>query len=169
MESIVATFHLDWRLMLAQLVNFAIVAGAVWYFVLRPLTAVMNERTSTIEKSLKDAAEITEQLKQAERQRADALKKARQDAEAVIAQAKAMAEDQRQKTVEATKSEVAKIVTESKRQLAQEKESMMRDIQSQVADLVVLAADKVLEGVVTKPIDRAIAQQALAAVKKTSA
>ena len=60
MESIIKTFHIDWKLMIAQIINFAIVVGIIWYFAIRPLIKKMTERTKTIEKSLEDAKKIEE-------------------------------------------------------------------------------------------------------------
>lgn len=166
MESIITTFHLDWQLMLAQLVNFAIVAAVVWYFVVRPLTAVMHERTITVEKSLADAQKVAEQLAATHDQQAALIKEAKHEAAVLITQAKKAVEESRTATIARTKEEVAKIVAESKRHIAQEKELMIQEAQTAVADLVVAATGKVLEGVMTKPMDKAVAEQAIVAMSK---
>ena len=69
MDSIISTFHIDYKLMLAQLVNFGIIVGVLWYFVFKPLAAKMTERTKTIEKSLAEARQIADNLKSSEQQR----------------------------------------------------------------------------------------------------
>ena len=55
MEEIIKTFHIDWKLLIAQAVNFAIVVFALYKFAYKPLLKTMNERTAKIEQGLKDA------------------------------------------------------------------------------------------------------------------
>ena len=43
----------DWRLLIAQFVNFSGVALAVWRWVYRPLLKTMDERAAKIERGLK--------------------------------------------------------------------------------------------------------------------
>ena len=51
MDSIIETFHLDWKLFLAQVVNFTIVVFVLWRFAFKPLAKNLAERTRTIEKA----------------------------------------------------------------------------------------------------------------------
>ena len=164
MESIITTFHIDWKLIVAQLVNFAIVVGVLWFFVFKPLTKIMADRTETIEKSLRDAEAVKQQLRRAETEKQAVIKEAHQAAREIIQSAKTTAAEQQQQTLLATRQEAEKIVTASKQQLSRDREQLIADVQAQVADVVVLAAGKVLQDVVNKPVDRALAQQALDAV-----
>ena len=66
MEQIIETFHLDIKLLLAQAINFAIVFAVLYYFVIKPLTKVMAERSRKIEKSLEDAEKVEKRLEQTE-------------------------------------------------------------------------------------------------------
>ena len=81
MESLISTFHLDLKLIIAQLVNFLIVAGILWFFALKPIMKIMKERTEKIEKGLKDAKSFEEKLAQAERDRLKTLSVAKKEAE----------------------------------------------------------------------------------------
>ncbi|OGY50640.1 MAG: ATP synthase F0 subunit B [Candidatus Buchananbacteria bacterium RIFCSPLOWO2_01_FULL_56_15] len=167
MESIITTFHIDWKLIIAQLVNFAIVVGVLWFFVLKPLTKVMAERTATIEKSLRDAEAVKQHLRRAEEEKQAVIREAQQSARQIIEAAKVTAVEQQKKTVAAARQEVEKVITEGKQQLRREQTQMVAEVKAEVAEVVALAAGKVLAGVMTKPIDRALAQQALDTVTRT--
>lgn len=166
MESIITTFHIDWKLIIAQLVNFAIVVGVLWFFVLKPLTKVMAERTVTIEKSLRDAEAVKQQLRRAEEEKQAVIREAQQSARQIIETAKVTAVEHQKKTVAAARQEVEKVITEGKQQLRREQAQMVAEARAELADVVALAAGQVLAGVMTKPIDRALAQQALDAVTR---
>ena len=62
MDSIIATFHIDWKIIIAQVLNFGVVFGVLYLFALKPLMKVMRERTEKIEKGIKDAKENAEVL-----------------------------------------------------------------------------------------------------------
>ncbi|MFO7806922.1 MAG: ATP synthase F0 subunit B, partial [Candidatus Moraniibacteriota bacterium] len=66
MESLISNFHIDAGLLIAQVINFAIIFAALYFFALKPLLAVMKDRTKTIEKSLEDAKKAEENLAKAE-------------------------------------------------------------------------------------------------------
>ena len=166
MDSIISTFHIDWKLMLAQLVNFGIVAFVLWYFVFKPLGQKMTDRTNTIEKSLEEAKQISENLKNSEVEKNQIIKEARQKAEAILQQTAEQANSERQKSVEAAKAEVKKVVDDGKAQIAKEKEKMLSDVKSEVAELVALATSKVLQGVTDQKINKELAEKALKEIKK---
>lgn len=162
MDSIISTFHIDWKLMVAQLVNFGIVATVLWFFVFKPLNKIMAERTKTIEKSLSDAKAIESKLAATQQETAGIIKASRQDAQKIIQEAKILAEKQQAKTVEETQAKVKKIVEESKKQIALEKDKMVQSVQAEIADVVVLAAQQVLKDVSDKKIDKELVHKTLA-------
>ncbi len=161
MEGIISTFHLDWKLIIAQLVNFAIVVGVLWYFAFKPLAKTMSQRTDKIEKSLKDAAEIETRLKAIQKEREDQIITAKKEAEKILNQIRDLAEKQRQETVQRTKEEVAKTVELAKTQIASEKEKMIGEVKTEVVELISQAAGKILEKVTDKKIDKAIIENTL--------
>lgn len=166
MESIIATFHIDWKLIIAQLINFLIVIFVLWFFALKPLTKVMRERTQTIEKGLAQAKEAQEKLEIAQKEQAVIIKDGKKQAQAIIEQAKSLADNQREKIISETKQKVAKIIDESKQQLNQEKKEVISEINKDLAEVVVLACQKILESVVDKKIDQALVKKTLNEIQK---
>lgn len=151
--------------MLAQLVNFAIIVFVLWYFVFKPLAAKMTERTNTIEKSLKEARQIADNLKDSEKQRQDAIQAARKEAEKIIASAQTLIASEKQQGLEVAKAEVKKAVAAGKQEIAKEKEKMIIEVKTQVADLVISAAGKILEKVSDKKIDAELIKETLKEIK----
>ena len=62
MNSIITTFHIDWKIILAQAVNFAIVFAVLYFFALKPLNKLMAERAEKIAKGVNDAKTNAETL-----------------------------------------------------------------------------------------------------------
>ena len=113
MESIVSTFHINWASLIAQVVNFALVVGVLWYFAFRPLSQAMQSRTKKIEQSLKDAEAINKKLETTAAQSDQIIIQAKQQADQIIKDAKTLAESQREQAVARVKEQSAHIVTPS--------------------------------------------------------
>ncbi len=166
MESIIQTFHIDWKLIAAQMVNFAIVVAVLWFFALKPLAKKMSERTKTIEKSLEEAKTISRNVQKSEEDRERAVADARGAAQKILDEAKSLALSDREKNLNEAKLLVQKVVMDGKKQLALEKEKMVQDIKNETADLVILATTKLLEKMVDKKIDKELVNKALDEAKK---
>lgn len=166
MDALIETFHLDAKLIIAQLVNFVIVLGVLWWFALKPLIKIMQERSDTIAKSLAQAKAIEEKMAAADSERAAVLTKAKQDALAVLALAKQDAAAVQQEALQKTKGEVEKIVAKGKAQLMIEKDKMSEELKGAMAGLVVAATKKVLGSALTKEVDKKVAEEAIKEIQK---
>ncbi len=149
MEELVKTFYIDWKLLLAQLVNFFIVLGVLWKFALKPLRQTMDKRSAEIAKSLDQAKEIEQKLSEADKTKVETILQAKKESQTIIEQAQKDADVLRAKKMTELKVEMEKIVVQTKASLTSEKEQMLRDIKSEVADLVIAASSKILEKNIT--------------------
>ena len=165
MESLIQTFHLDLKLMIAQLVNFGIVALVLWFFALKPLLKVMSERTKTIEKSLSDAKKIEERLAKTEAEKRQIIDVTKKEAAGILEEANKKAEAGRKETVNKAKEEIEKLVDKGKIQLVLDKEKMLAEVKAQVADLVVDATKKVLGEALTKEVDKKLVEEAIKKIR----
>lgn len=161
MEDIIKSFHIDWKLMLAQLINFTIVAVVLWRYALKPLTAVMSKRAQEISDGLANAQKAAEGIEQLKATKQEMIKEAKREAIEIQKQAEATAENYRKETVARVKAEAEKAVAEVREKFLSEKDQMLKEVTQQAANLVVLATTKVLGKVATPKIDQAVIQQAV--------
>lgn len=161
MDELIKTFHLDWKLLIAQLVNFGIVLFVLWKFALKPLMKVMDQRKKEIEKSLDDAKKIEANLIMSNEGREKKILEAKKEAQRLIEEAQAHGQEQGQKLIEEAKAEVQTVIAAAKEQIANEKDRMLKEVKSEVSDLVIQTAKKVLSEVIDKKIDSEIIKQSL--------
>jgi len=145
MGSLIETFHIDVKLLFAQIVNFGIVFAVLYYFVLKPVLKVMNERTSKIEKSLSDAERIEKELKKTEVDRKDVLARAKKEANDIMEKTAAMAEEKKKEMIIRAREEIGVIINKEKEKMQLEKEITLKEIRKEIGELVVLAVEKVLD------------------------
>ena len=158
-------FGVDWKLMLAQLVNFAIVVFVLWKFAIKPLMATMEERNKEISKGLDDAKSATERLDQVEQEVKTKLNEVKQEGAVVLDKARKQSESERQTTIDKTKDEVANVIAKAKEQIASEKTAMISEIKKEVADMVVIALQKILSENLSKDLDQKYIDKVLKDIK----
>lgn len=165
MESLIQTFHIDWKIMLAQGVNFAIVLFVLWRFAIKPLRKLMEERNSKIAHGLKEGERNTELVKETEKAYQEALTKARKEGTEILTEAKKNAEVKRAELLVLAEKDVAILMENSKKSLQAEKQKMLDEAKKELGNLVVTATEKVLAGTVTPKIDAILVDHAIKELK----
>jgi F-type H+-transporting ATPase subunit b len=135
---------IDWRLFIAQLINFLILVFVLYKFLYKPILNLLDSRKEKIEKGLRDAEKIGEELEKTKELHDKEIKKAKQEAMAIIEEAQRTAEAAGQETRAKTKAGVEKLITAAKNQIIQEKEKMFTEIKMEAAALVIAVAEKVV-------------------------
>lgn len=145
MESIIGTFHIDWKIIIAQMVNFAVVFVVLYIFALKPLSKLMKERSEKISKGINDAKENEQILKDTSVQYEEALSKARVEANKIFEQAKKEAEVKKTEMIEDAKAQVSSMIDGGKKTLEAERVKMVEEAKKEISSLAILAAKKIME------------------------
>lgn len=138
-------FGVDGPHLLAQIVNFTLLAFVLYRFAIKPALGQLEARTAIIEKGLADADAAAKARADAERRREEILTQASQEAATLVTQAAATA----QKTVEAAKAaaaaEAAEVLRRGQAALESERAKMLAEVRAEVARLVVATTAKVID------------------------
>jgi len=143
-QGIVETFGIDWPMLIAQAINFLIVAFVIWKFAFKNILSTIKEREKQIADSLRNADKIKLELEETEKQQQETLQEASLEAKKTISiaqeQAKAFIEEQK----EDARRQAEEIISKAKLALEQERERVLREAREEIASLVVLTTSKVL-------------------------
>lgn len=145
MDSIIETFHIDIRLLIAQAINFAIVFAVLYYFAIKPLAKVMKERSAKIEKSLTDAKMAENKLVEIEKEHQETISKTKQEAARILEETKRISEQKRNELLAKTKEEIGLIINQEKEKMVAEKAKVIKDLKAEIADLVLISLEKILD------------------------
>lgn len=162
---ILQLFGIDWKLMIAQLVNFTVVVLVLWFFALKPLTKTMENRSKEIEKGLTDAEEAAKKLAQAEDDVKAEIIKAKNEAANILEAARKQAEESKQASVVKTKDEIEELIKKAKTQISSEKDNMISDVKGEVSDMIVVALEKILSSGLSKEMDKKYIEKVLKELK----
>ena len=155
------TFGVNWKLFVAQLVNFGIVLFVFWRWVVKPLGRTLEARQAKIESGLKNARAMEEERKALEEQKVLEMKRVRAEAEGIIKTATETAEKIKSDTIASAHGQAEKLIQQTKASLAQEREKIVSEVKSQVADLVVAATERVLAEKLDSARDRELIKDSL--------
>jgi F-type H+-transporting ATPase subunit b len=143
-QGIVETFGIDWPMLVAQAINFLIVAFVIWKFAFKNILSTIKEREKQIADSLRNADKIKLELEETEKQQQETLQEASLEAKKTISiaqeQAKAFIEEQK----EDARRQAEEIISKAKLAMEQERERVLREAREEIASLVVLTTSKVL-------------------------
>jgi F-type H+-transporting ATPase subunit b len=140
---VLGTLGIDWKLFIAQLVNFSVVLFVMWRWVYRPLVKMMDARTKKIEDGLQFSKEAERRMAEAQVERDAMLQETRLKVHQTMDEATKKAEAMRHEKLAQAKTEIEKVVAETKAQIKAEREAAMDTLRSEVASLVTLATAKV--------------------------
>ncbi len=144
MESIISTFHIDWKIIIAQMLNFGVVFTVLYIYVLKPLNKVMKERQDKIQKGLNDAKENAEILSQTETKHEEILANARLEAHNIFQDVKKEADTKRAEIIEEAKREASLIIENGKAVLENEKRKLITEEHEEIVALIMNGVEKLL-------------------------
>ncbi|MEM8867894.1 MAG: F0F1 ATP synthase subunit B [Verrucomicrobiota bacterium] len=143
-SEIAGKFGVKWSTLIAQMINFGLVALVLYFLAVKPVAKTLDERQQKIADGLQYAEEMKTQLAEAERECSEKIKEAAVEAQHLLGEAreqsKAMIE---QKTQEAA-AQAEAIIRKASEATENERQKMLSDVRQEVARLVVATSSKVL-------------------------
>ncbi|MEW6611042.1 MAG: F0F1 ATP synthase subunit B [Patescibacteria group bacterium] len=161
MQELFTKLGIDWRLLIAQIINFTVLLFILYRFLYRPLLSLLEKRRERIEKSLEEAARIDAESKRLENLKMQKVEEAKREAVKVVEAAAAQADAVKQASLERTKQESEKIVAQARAQITSEREALLKGVQAEAADLVIGATEKVLKEKLDTEKDRQFIEQSI--------
>lgn len=145
---------LDIKLIIAQWVNFAILLFVLYKFAYGPILEFIKERTDKISRGVKDAELSSRKLEEAEIEVANIIRKANENAEAILRDVTKEAEAKALMISEKSKIKILDFAKEIRKSLEDEKRKILRDAKAEISDLVVLGVEKIIGDKVDKDFNQ---------------
>ena len=144
MDALFEAFGIDVKLLLAQGLNFGILAFVLTKLLFKPMFAVLNERAEKAQDIEDGAKEIAEARSNMEKRLADEEADARAKADAIIKEATELAETRKGEILAKAETETEALKERTSREIAQERERVLGEARSELAGLALFAAERVL-------------------------
>jgi F-type H+-transporting ATPase subunit b len=146
MESLLDAFGIDWKLLIAQLVNFGVLFFALTYLLYKPVLKTLDERRAKIAQGVLDAERAAEAASTADADAAEVVKGAESEAEGIVSSARDLAGSEKARILKEAETRAAAVAADADARATEVAAKALRDSEKEIARLAVLAAEKVLLG-----------------------
>jgi len=143
-SKITQDFGISWPFILAQILNFSIVAFILWRFAFKPVLATLDERQKKIASGLQYADEMKAKLEAVQQDSIASAKKAQAEATRIIEEARKAAKEFLEKQTQESSAQAAEILAKAQQVIELEKKKMLAEARTEIARLVVATTQQVL-------------------------
>ena len=152
---------INWSTLLAQIVNFLILFGLLYFFAYRPILRMFDERSRRIRESVEQAEQVREEAGRAEEENKRKLEAAAKEGQEAIARAMRAGDEARQRAQQEAKGEAQALVEKARQEIQRERDEVLGELREEFADLAVAAAEKVIEKSLDKEAHRELIDKVL--------
>lgn len=144
MDQLIATFGIDWRLLLVQSVNFGLLLLVLWKFVYRPVLAMIDTRREAIAEGVRKAEAADRRLAEADAEGKELVGAAAREGEGIVASARARAEEKAAELLKEAQDKAAATAADAAERAAEAKRRALAESEQEIARAAMLAAEKIL-------------------------
>ncbi len=144
MAALFAAFGLQLPLLIAQVVNFAILMVALTYLLYKPVMKTIEVRKQKVAQGVLDAEEATKKLASADAEASSTVQQAEKEAEGIVASAREEAGSEKLRIVKEAEARAASVASDADARAKETAAKALRESEKEIARLAVLAAEKVM-------------------------
>ena len=142
---LLAKLGINWQLLIAQIVNFAIVVGVLGFFVYKPILNLLDSRADRIRKAMEDAKKVENQMQEMEKMRLEEMKKLDAESGAYFERVRRQANEMQEQLLGAAKKESEAILAGGLKRIDEERRLMMEEVMKTVNKVVIAMTEKILD------------------------
>lgn len=153
------------KLLLAQALNFGLLLFVLYRFLYAPILKMLNERSTKIEKSLKEAEEIEIRSTKAKEEHEIMIAEAKKEVAKLLKEAKIIREEMKIAIIKDAENKAEEILKKGEDNIVKEKEQMMSDIKGELAEIISKTMQVIFENHGSK-LDESLIWEAVLEFKK---
>ena len=154
-------FGVDIRLLIAQMVNFAILLIVLKFVLYKPILKMLEDRKQRIIEAEENASSIEKRLEKIEAEREKVMSTASSEVTQMLEEATKNASEIVAESHLKAAEDIKLLIAKAKDQMAQDRESMRSEMRSELADLVSTALTAIYSKKLTKADQEEIIKQTL--------
>jgi F-type H+-transporting ATPase subunit b len=152
---------IDWQVLLAQFVNFAILFGLLSILLYKPMRRMLDERSNRIKESMEQAEQIKEQIAKTEEQVKEQMGVARREGQDILAQAAQLGERLKEEARGEARQDAEAIIARARTEIERERDEAIEEVKREFVDLAITAAEKVVKESLDREKHRRLIEEVL--------
>lgn len=164
-SSILDKLGIDWKLFIAQIVNFVILLYILRRYLYKPVLAMLDKRAKIVSTSLEEAKRAEIGVKEAEKMKEEMVSKARVESREIIDEAKEIGVKEREVILAKTREDNERLMKAGVKAVEQERESMKAELEKEVGKLLVFGLEKVTRKILTPADQKKIMEESIDSIR----
>lgn len=152
---------IDGPSLIAFLINFFLLLGLLTFFLYKPVTRMLDERSAKIKESLQEAERIKLESVQAEEAVKVQIESGRKEGQAIVAQASQIAERVKEEARAGAKEEANALIAKARTEIERERAESFDQLRQEFVDLAISAAEKVINQSLDKKAHQRLIEETL--------
>jgi F-type H+-transporting ATPase subunit b len=147
--------------LLAQIINVVILFALLYLVAYKPIMRMLDERSRKIKESMEQTEYIKQQAERAEEEAAKRIEAASKEGQEAVARAMKTGEGIKQQAQQQSKQEAEALIARARAEIQRERDGAIDQLRKEFADVTVLAAEKVIDRTLDKKAHRDIIDKVL--------
>ncbi|MES2437227.1 MAG: hypothetical protein V4519_04435 [Patescibacteria group bacterium] len=168
MHELLTQFGVDWKLLLAQIVNFTILLILLKKFAYAPLIGMLKKRQRIIKEGIEASEESQRKLVEAKNIEKQIILKAEQTSLDIVSEAENIASTQAKQIVESAHLKSDHVIAQGQKKLEEEHRKLNEEVERSAQLLVANGLARVIGKLDQPERDKALIQEALRELKAIS-
>ena len=156
-----ASLGINMPVLLAQIINVAVLFGLLYLVAYKPIMRMLDERSRKIKESMEQTEYIKQQAGRAEEEAAKRIEAAAKEGQEAITRALRTGEEIRQGAQQQARQEAEALIARARAEIQRERDEAIDDLRKEFADITILAAEKVIDRSLDKKAHRQIIDKVL--------
>ena len=165
LETLRKEFEIHWGALIAQVINFVLVALLLKKFAFKPVLEMLEKRRARIAEGESKLKHIEQQLADSEKRTQDMLDSANDQAKRLVDEAKESAALLNEKKTQEAVASAQAIIAKAEEAAKAERETMLSELKSEFGQLVAETSGAVTGDILSKDQQRQINDQAVAKIE----
>ena len=144
MDQLFAAFGVNWKLLVFQAVDFALLLSVLSYFLYKPVLRIIDERRETVAEGVRKAQAADQTLADAKQEGEKMVGDAAKEAEGLVATARSRADEKAGEIVKAAEARAQATLKDAEARAQEAKRQALEESSKEIARAAMLAAEKIL-------------------------
>jgi len=153
--------------LIAQLINFVLLLIIFRLLLYKPLLNMLDQRKKRIQEGIQASDESKRRLSETEQETAKEMDRARQEGQGLIAQAQQAANRLREEETKRARAEAEQLIARARGEIALERDAAIAELPRALAGLAVTAAERVIKKEIDAGTHRQLIDEVLAEASNT--
>lgn len=161
MSELFSQLGINWKILIAQLINFGILVAVLRWLLYHPLLGLLEERRKKLEDDANRAEKLEQKIKTTAIEEEKILAEARKRGQELLTTTEKTGKELKESLVAEAKKEAEKMITSGRQTLEEDRNKLRRELKREIGTTVALAIEHSLGDVLDKKVQEKLEKSAI--------